>query len=152
MTMMAIMTTIFHGRDVFAPVAGHLAIGVGIKNFGPALNESELVQASYDEAKIIDKKIFCRVIHINHFGSLHLNITHAAWDSLKLREGDTVIMTSKRFSPVHLPVGKIFSDVLPNLPLILKDDYGRIEIAVNLGSFVDAHPLSVGEDITLELA
>jgi S-adenosylmethionine hydrolase len=60
----------FHGRDIFAPAAAHLARGVPPGKLGPpAINLVRLDFGPTDENDV------CRVIHIDHFGNLILDIT-----------------------------------------------------------------------------
>jgi S-adenosylmethionine hydrolase len=62
----------FHGRDIFAPAAAYIARGMPLSRLGPsAINLVRLNYASTAE----EKNMNCRVIHIDHFGNLILNIT-----------------------------------------------------------------------------
>ena len=145
------VSPIFHGRDIFAPAAAHLANGAAIADFGPAVPEQDLTLAAYEEARIEGRRIFCRIIQINKFGSLHLNIRQQAWDAFNLKLGAVVTLNSARFPAIKLPYGRTFSDVPPQNNIILRDDYERIEIAKNLGSFVGQYQFKIGEDLILDL-
>jgi hypothetical protein len=60
----------FHGRDIFAPAAAHLANGVSLSQLGPrAIN---LVRLDFGTRTHKDE---CRIIHIDHFGNLILSLT-----------------------------------------------------------------------------
>jgi S-adenosylmethionine hydrolase len=60
----------FHGRDIFAPAAAHLANGVSLGQLGPrAIN---LVRLDFGTRTQKDE---CRIIHIDHFGNLILSLT-----------------------------------------------------------------------------
>jgi len=57
----------FHGRDIFAPVAGHLARGVAAEDFGPVLSEMKtlpLATASRDANGVVGE-----VVHVDRFGN-----------------------------------------------------------------------------------
>ncbi len=150
--MLLPVSAIFHGRDIFAPAAAHLATGVSITEFGPPLPPEKLVAPAYDEAVAEGHKIKCRIIQINKFGSMHLNIRQDLWDTFHIRLGDIVTLISGRLPPIKLPVGRTFSDVPKQECLIMKDDFGRMEVAMNLGSFTERYPLKIGEDVVLEVA
>jgi hypothetical protein len=63
----------FHGRDVFAPVAGHLARGVPLERFGPELMDAvrlSIPRPRLDEAGTLSGQ----VIRIDHFGNCITNI------------------------------------------------------------------------------
>lgn len=66
----------FHGRDIFAPAAAHLAAGVPLAELGPPVND--LVQLEFI-AKIRqeDSQDISRVIHIDRFGNILLDLTAA---------------------------------------------------------------------------
>ncbi len=140
------VSPIFHGRHVFAPAAAHLSLGTPMEKFGRDINAGECVKAPYDEAVVSDNRIEAKVIHVNNFGSLHLNILHDEWDKLKVRE--EVLL---KFGKLEIPVkfANTFGDVPKHNPLILKDDYKRIEVAINMGSFSKKYSVGVGDKVTV---
>ena len=73
---------------------------------------------------------------------------HSAWDGLKIRIGENVgIKFNKK--TINAPFFTTFGEVKKGQPLIFKDDYGRMEIAINQGSFIEKYPVSVGDDIVI---
>lgn len=149
--MITPVSPIFHGRHIFAPAAAHLSLGIPIENFGKELKPEACVKAPYEEATIQDNKINAVVIHINHFGSLHLNILHEEWDKLglNLKEKVKISFGNKK---LNAPFVETFGDVPKGEPLIMKDDYRRVEVAINMGSFIEKHPLKVGDRIVVEMS
>lgn len=141
---------IFHGRHIFAPAAAYLAKGVPIEDFGPQLAFEELTPAPYQEAKVINNSIQAEVITINKFGSLNLNITHQTWDSLKVLHQQLVTTTIKD-KTITMQFVETFGQVKENKEVILKDDYGRIEIAINLGDFAKKYHVEVGDTLTIKI-
>ena len=73
---------------------------------------------------------------------------HSALDkfNVRLKENIALIFKSKN---VKMPFMLTFGDVEKNKPLILKDDYGRVEVAINQGSFAKKYNVKIGEDITI---
>jgi len=149
--MITPISPIFHGRHVFAPAAAYLSKGVRMEDFGHVINEQELVKAPYEEAVATNDKIIATVIHSNHFGSMHLNILHAELDKLKLEKGDKVEI-SVGDKKVTMPFAETFGDVPKGKPLIIKDDYQRVEIAVNQGSFAKLFKTGIGDNLTIRKA
>jgi S-adenosylmethionine hydrolase len=147
--MLEPVSPIFHGRDIFAPAAAHLANGEPIAAFGPAIDAHTLVSAAYTDAVLDGNTILATAIQINRYGSVHLNILHELWDSLNLVDGREVSVYLPSGAHLELPVGRTFASVSPQRSLILKDDYGRVEVATNLGSFVEKHPIEVGDFIRI---
>jgi S-adenosylmethionine hydrolase len=63
---------VFHGRDIFAPVAAHLANGVPLSEVGTSTND--LVRLTLPHPEQTKRGWLGEVIHIDHFGSLSSNI------------------------------------------------------------------------------
>jgi len=143
------VSPIFHGRDIFTQAAAYLSKGVEISEFGKELNPKDLTKAPYEEAKPKGNKINAIIISINKFGSLHLNIMHAEWDKFKVKLRDKVILKFKN-KYVKMPYAITFGDVENGKPLIMKDDYGRIEIALNQGSFAKKYGVNIGDGIVIK--
>jgi len=143
------VSPIFHGRDIFTPAAAHLSKGVKIQEFGKKLDPKKLVKAPYEEAKIEKDKIHARIISINKFGSLHLNITHAVWDKFNAKINDLFDLFFDD-EELEAPFVVTFGDVDQGNPSIMKDDYGRIEVSLNQDSFEKNHNVKIGDDFVID--
>jgi S-adenosylmethionine hydrolase len=142
------VSPVFHGRDIFTPAAAYLSKGVKMEEFGKELNPNELAKAPYEEASVKNNEIKAKIISINKFGSLHLNIMHSAWDNLGVKLGNNVnVLLNKK--AIKIPFFTTFGEVGKNKPLIFRDDYGRVEIALNHGSFVKKYPTKIGDGISI---
>ncbi len=142
------VSPVFHGRDIFTPAASYLSKGVRMEEFGRELNAKELASAPYEEAAVKSNRIYAKVISINKFGSLHLNITYDAWDSGNFRLNDILNLRFNKQS-LNAPYGTTFGDASVGKPLIIKDDYGRVEIAINQGSFAKKYKIKIGDEILI---
>ena len=143
------VSPIFHGRDVFAPAAAYLSKGVKIEEFGKELSTRELAKAPYEEAIVKNNMIKAQVISINKFGSLHLNIAHKAWDKFNVKLNKIVNLKLKNTS-IGMPFAVTFGDVKKGNPLIIKDDYGRVEVALNRDSFTRRYNIKIGDDVLIK--
>lgn len=63
----------FHGRDVFAPVAAYLSLGVPVERFGPRVDQGAKV--SFARPHVAGDTLEGEVIHIDRFGNLVTNIS-----------------------------------------------------------------------------
>lgn len=142
------ISPVFHGRDIFTPAAAYLSKGVKIEEFGNYVDPKNLAKAPYEEAFIKNNEIKAKVISINKFGSLHLNIMHSAWDGFKIKFGNNVNIKFNKKS-MNVPFLTTFGDVEKGKPLIFKDDYGRIEIAINMDNFTKKFKTEIGDEITI---
>ncbi len=146
--MLLPLSPIFHGRHIFAPAAAYLSIGIPIEKFGPTLNFNQLVPAPYQEAVIKNGKIEAEVIHINKFGSIILNILHSTWDKFYIKHRQTVKVTAEG-QTITMAFVETFGQVKAGQSLILKDDFGRMEVAINLGNFTKKYKTKVGDQIII---
>ncbi|RME01937.1 MAG: hypothetical protein D6812_07150, partial [Deltaproteobacteria bacterium] len=64
----------FHGRDIFSSVAGYLAAGTPVTDFGPSIDHP--VVLPHPVPRIEGDRIHGEVIHVDHFGNLITNISH----------------------------------------------------------------------------
>lgn len=145
------VSPIFHGRDIFAPAAAHISNGVSIEEFGDSLPLSSLHPPVYNEAFVDDNKLICKIIQINKFGSIHLNVNHSLWDSLGLANKKNLQINIEGHDDLSICPGITFSDVYESSYIILKDDYGRVEIAKNKGSFANDYPTCIGSVVMIYL-
>ena len=74
----------FHGRDIFAPAAAHLAAGVPITDLGPPARDP--VTFLPPRLEITADSISGEVLHADHFGNVVTSIGRLAWsgDTLSL--------------------------------------------------------------------
>lgn len=65
----------FHGRDIFAPSAAHLAAGVPLRELGPTI--TTLRRAVVDEPRVENGMVRGAIVHLDHFGNAISNIPAA---------------------------------------------------------------------------
>jgi S-adenosylmethionine hydrolase len=126
----------FHGRDIFAPSAAHLSLGVAPHELGssiPSLSDVTLSRPHTDE----DGTLIGKVIHIDHFGNLITNIMKA--DMPK----------SRVFIEVF---GHIIDDVSTSYEeeeglLALFGSDARLEVSVTKGSAASYLGAKIGDEV-----
>jgi S-adenosylmethionine hydrolase len=72
--MLDAVSRTFHGRDVFAPVAAHLAVGTEPSAVGPAIDPAGLVRLAVPEAEADGDGLVATVLLVDRFGNLRLNL------------------------------------------------------------------------------
>jgi S-adenosylmethionine hydrolase len=115
----------FHGRDVFAPAAAHLACGVDPARLGPAV--SDPVRLPWPEVRAVAGGVAGTVLHVDRFGNLISSI-HA--ESITALGAAAVVRVGGR---VVARVGT-YADLAPGAVGALIGSGGRLEIAVRDGS------------------
>lgn len=71
------ISSVFHGRDVFAPAAAHLAAGAALSALGSAIPASDLIEAHLAEPDVERGKIGGEVLDVDRFGNVRLNVRPA---------------------------------------------------------------------------
>lgn len=143
------VSPVFHGRDVFAPAAAHLAAGIDIEKLGPGIPKAKLTKAPYEEADCEDGIITAEalVVHAT-IGNVFLNVLQEEMHKLATAGNDITLHFHEK--ELTVPYRRTFGEVRIGQPLIFDDDFGRVEIAVNLGNFAEEYGVNVGDAITLK--
>ena len=68
----------FHGRDLFAPVAAHLAAGEPLGAAGEPIEPDELVQLALPTPHVDAERVYAHVVSTDTFGNVALDVTHDA--------------------------------------------------------------------------
>ncbi len=135
------ISNVFHGRDVFAPAAAHLACGVPLAEMGsPVTNPVNLeIPAPHPR----EGGLRGQVVHVDHFGSLATNITRAnlpAGSSVRVRVGDQIIPD----------LVQTFGDASPGSLVALIDSDGALAVAVVNGSAAQRLGVGFGEPVEVD--
>jgi S-adenosyl-L-methionine hydrolase (adenosine-forming) len=123
----------FHGRDIFAPVAARLALGMPPEEVGPSFPVSELVHLQLTTARVDDDHLHGQIVQTDHFGNLQLNVERLELESLGIVFGDVIeLRVGGKAHAVQFC--HTFAEVAVGRLAVLEDSYRRISIAVNQGS------------------
>lgn len=128
----------FHGRDIFAPVAAHLAAGAPFEALGSPIGDP-VILASTQPARLDDGRIRGQIVHVDHFGNL-LSDVPAEW--LAGRRWTFAIADQEvaGLSPAY-------ATAAPGHLLALIGSSGALEIAVRDGSAAERLEVQAGEPI-----
>jgi len=151
----------FHGRDIFSPVAAHLASGTPFEEVGPSLDVAEITTIELPIATPRDGGLDTSVLLIDAFGNCRLAgetsdlVTAfgemergARWFDLVLPDRGAHLAAR-----VRVPWVGTFGDVPIGSPLLFEDaDYAGPALAVNLGSAADVLGLELDTPVRLEPA
>jgi hypothetical protein len=122
----------FQGRDIFAPVAAHLALGIGPEKVGTELSLDDLVRLELPLARVDDDHVHARVVQIDHFGNLQLNAARQELEGIGVLLGDRIQVRVNGRAFV-VPFGQAFSEVATGRLLVLEDSHRWLTLAVNQG-------------------
>lgn len=135
----------FHGRDVFAYVAGKIASGAELSQVGPKI--SNPVSVAFQKAESCPGSIKCEVLGTDSFGNI---VTTAGQKDLELSgiEVGTKIKTRAQGRLYSLDVGRTYSDSREGKLVLLVGSQEFLEIAVNKGSAVKRLGVRIGDKLT----
>ena len=123
----------FHGRDIFAPVAGYLSKGLALNRLGPKAEISQLKRLDLPGIEILENKsIEGRIISVDRFGNLVTNIGAETIDSLCA--GNPEIIPAVEIGGIVVEgISDSYSDVPTRKPLMIIGSRNLLEISVKQG-------------------
>ena len=126
----------FHGRDVFAPAAGHLAAGVPLTSLGDPLDVHGLHELPEPRLVVTDEGFDAEVTTVDRFGNAQLAAGPADLDPLGeiLDVGGNAAVRGDMFAAAE--TGGL---------VVLVDSAGHVTIAVNGGSAAETLGLAPGD-------
>ena len=89
----------FHGRDIFAPVAGHLSKGLAIERLGKA--QAKIKEVKMPRVKIEKGRLQGEVVYIDRFGNMVTNITKKQLQGFTKKRKFRAIIRSKRIEKMY---------------------------------------------------
>jgi S-adenosylmethionine hydrolase len=134
----------FHGRDLFAPIAAHLALGASLDEAGSHIDPSDLVELEVSRAVVTGGALLAHVLHADGYGNVLLDAEPEDLDAIALRPGDAVSVHG-----VKAVYAATFADVPTGALLLYADSYGAPSLAVNRGSALDELGLAVGDSVEI---
>jgi len=136
----------FHGRDVFAPVAAHLAAGVRISDLGESVDPSSLTRPSPAGNQVDEGGGFvARIISIDHFGNARLSILQ---EESELEYGDALEVDAGD-GGMSVRYVDTFGSARAGELILVPDSHWRLSLAINKGSATHALALRVGGEVRL---
>jgi S-adenosyl-L-methionine hydrolase (adenosine-forming) len=138
--MRAEISSSFHGRDIFAPVAAHLANGVPFESVGPAVPVDRVVRLTLPKPVVSEGRLDTVVTHVMIFGNVTFAGTPADLEAAigPLRPGQKLIVDFDS-GPGQPPTRerttwqRTFGDVPQGESLVMPDSEGRLSFADNQG-------------------
>jgi S-adenosylmethionine hydrolase len=134
----------FHGRDVFAPAAAHLANGVTPAEFGPEIHDAERPEF----AKVTREKdaLTGEVLHVDDFGNIITNVTEREIAHFAIKGMISVELPE---SKLVLKFHKTYAETKPKETLVLIGSHNYLEIAINQGNAAETFKAKPGDRIRL---
>jgi S-adenosylmethionine hydrolase len=137
----------FLGRDLFAPVAAHLAAGAKLAEAGEPVDPDQLSALKMPQFSAENGELVVHAVAFDRFGNVMLDIEHDAVGEHGLRLGHPVAVNGE---DAHYAT--TFADVPTGQLLLYEDAYRWLALAVNRGSAADLLGLSLDDEVRIRPA
>lgn len=141
----------FHGRDIFMPVAAHLAAGLDLASIGDELDLADLVTLPAPTSRVRDGEAEGEVMSVDRFGNVQLSIEAADVGQLGVGVGSPIVVRAGR-RQLTVPFLETFAAVAPGEVVAFTDSAGLISLAVNAGDAAQQLGLPPGAHVRLSVA
>jgi S-adenosylmethionine hydrolase len=156
--MLPVTTSTFHGRDIFAPVGAHLALGVPIDSVGDRIDPDRLVDLRFPEPTVGSGQLDTAVLFIDSFGNVRLGGEPADLEAaigalypgravaLEIDDGQGGLIreaTSWEVTFGRVPLGA---------SLLYQDSFGLVSLADNQGNIAQRLGLDSDRAVRLKVA
>lgn len=157
--MLAETTMTFHGRDIFAPMAAHLAAGRAFEDIGPVIPATEIEALEFASPVARDGGLDSSIVYIDSFGNLRLAGVpadlEAAIGALTPGRPLTVRFAASGDGPEIVEQAtweRTFGAKEIGAPLLYEDSFARLAYAANQGNVAARLGLAEDRDVRIEPA
>jgi S-adenosylmethionine hydrolase len=141
----------FHGRDVFAPAAAHLARGADLAELGTEVELPSLVRLELPQPDVSERRIRATCLYVDRFGNMQLNLNRGHLERLGVEPGRQVEIehTGDNY---YAAAARTFADARSGEVILYVDAYENVALAITGGSAAQTFGIAPGDDIRIRLA
>jgi S-adenosylmethionine hydrolase len=141
----------FHGRDLFAPVAAHLAAGEPLAEAGVPIEPRDLERHPVARPRLEQHRVLAHADRVDGFGNIALDLTSEDLFGHPLAGAGRVSVGS-RSRRVTASRATSFDGVAEGSALFYEDSSGRMAVAINRGDASEVLQIRTGDVVELEPA
>ena len=141
----------FHGRDVFAPAAAHLACGTAPDELGPSVEPGSLVRLALPEPQIGESGIRATVLYVDRYGNVPLNLSRANVERIGIVPGRRVEL-DLGFERYYATAARTFADARAGDIILYEDAYENIALAITDGNAGEMFSIRPGQLLTIRVS
>lgn len=139
----------FHGRDIFAPVAAQLARGLGMENFGEAIEDAVRIEPPRPKVTA-EGLIRATVLRIDRFGNVITNLSRASIDALLQKFGKSQLRGGVGAAAIA-EMRNTYAEGPGGTAFFLFNSTGQLEIAAHEARASDLLKLKAGDALDIHL-
>ena len=142
------VSSTFHGRDIFSPVAAHLAAGLAFEYLGEEIDPASIVSLDFPGVRReAEGRLVAEILDIDHFGNARLS---AMQDDLENLRYGTPLRVKVRDEVMDARYVEAFGASKVGDLVLVPDSHWRLSLGVNKGNAARALLLRVGEEVRIE--
>ncbi|MEO8462573.1 MAG: SAM-dependent chlorinase/fluorinase [Chloroflexota bacterium] len=157
--MLPVVTSTFHGRDVFAPMAAHVAMGTPIESVGRALDPAELIRLKFPAPSIGEGFLDSQIVHVMIYGNVTFAGTPADLESAigSLTPGRRIALEfAGHGGRPAVREETVWESTFGRVPigasLLLEDSEGHLSLADNQGNAAERLALAIDRPVRIRPA
>lgn len=136
----------FHGRDIFAPAAAHLAAGVPLQSLGSALAPDRLITLPFPQPSWEGGALCGELLHVDHYGNLITSIGGDLAAAVLASPASTLTIAGHGITAR----GRSFAEGASGQPMLYLDSSGYLAIAVRDASAAALLSAKRGDPVRVE--
>jgi S-adenosyl-L-methionine hydrolase (adenosine-forming) len=140
----------FHGRDLFAPAAAHLARGVPIGELGPPIDPEALARLDLPKPEFGDSVILATTLYVDSFGNIALNLTRDDLESVGVVPG-TKVELDVGGELYYAVSARTFADARTGDVILYEDSYRNMSIAISNGNAAAMLHAAIGQPLGIRV-
>lgn len=145
----SVISSTFHGRDIFGPAAAHLAKGENVEDAGPMISDLQRFQRS--EAVLGEGRIRGEILHRDRYGNLISNIPAPMLAKAGWKNGMTFDCAIRK-QTARAKFADRYNAVAPGEYVILLNSQGLVEIARNLADAATGLNAAAGDTLDIYIS
>jgi S-adenosyl-L-methionine hydrolase (adenosine-forming) len=147
-TMLQPVSRTFHGRDIFAPAAAHLALGVDPAELGPEVAADELVRLDLPRPEVRRSLLRATILTVDRFGNLQLNLTREDAAAARIEPGQRIELALP-LERYYALATRTFADARVGELILYEDSYGNLAIAITGGDAAHMLQAKPGDEVQI---
>jgi S-adenosylmethionine hydrolase len=145
----------FHGRDVFAPMAAHLAMGGALEAAGPSVDPPSLVELRFPEPIVRRERLEAIALYVDSFGNIRIGATlvNLAGALGEVAPGTSLRVTFDGGDGGTIQIAtwaRTFGSLAPGEALLYEDSSGKVALGFNMADAAATLGIEPGRPVRIE--
>lgn len=141
------LSNTFHGRDIFAPVAAYLSLGIKYQTFGPEVEFCKINRLRYPIVEKNNNTFIGKVMHIDKFGNIVTSFTKEKFHSLLGNKKFYILLGKKKI----IETAKAYNEAKSNVPTLIWNSFDCLEIFIKEKNAARALNVNLGQEAILKI-